>query len=92
MKIIVRAKPKSKKEFIKRLGETSFVVAVKELPEKGKANQAIIKALAKVLNVPLSSIILVSGQASKQKLFEIPLTLEELKSIPEVPVQIKLEL
>ena len=72
MRILISAKPKSKEEYIKRTGETSFKVAVKEIPEKGEANQAIIKALAQFFNIPISSVILVSGQASKKKVFEVP--------------------
>ena len=73
MRIFVRAKPKSKREYVKRIGDLRFVVAVKEAPEKGKANQAIAKALAEFFNIQLSSVILVSGQTSKQKIFEIPI-------------------
>ncbi len=72
MRILISAKPKSKEEYIKRTGETNFKVAVKEIPEKGKANQAIIKVLAKYFSIPVSSIILISGQASKKKVFEVP--------------------
>ncbi|MDO8576857.1 MAG: DUF167 domain-containing protein [Candidatus Daviesbacteria bacterium] len=90
MKIFVKAKPKSKKNFIKKTDAASFTVAVTEAPEKGKANQAIIKALAKFLNIPASSVILISGQTSRQKVFEIPLTLNDLEKIPDSPGQIKL--
>ncbi|MBI2086051.1 DUF167 domain-containing protein [Candidatus Daviesbacteria bacterium] len=79
MRIFVKARPKSKKEYIKREGEGSFIVAVKEVSEKGKANQAIIKALAEFFNIPISSIVLVSGQTFKQKVFEIPLSLRDLE-------------
>ena len=57
MKISVKAKPKSKKEFIKKTDVACFTVAVTEVPEKGKANQAIIKALAKFFGIPASSVI-----------------------------------
>ncbi len=90
MRISVRAKPKSKKEFIKKINVASFTVAVTEAPEKGKANQAIIKALAKFLDVSASSVILISGKTLNQKVFEIPLTLEDLEKIPDSSGQIKL--
>ena len=45
MILYVKAKPKSKKEFIKQIDETHFVVAVHEPPEDGKANEAIRKSL-----------------------------------------------
>ena len=72
MRILISAKPKSKQEYVKKVGEASFKVAVKEVAEKGKANQAIIKALAEFFDVPISSVILVSGQASRKKVFEVP--------------------
>lgn len=92
MRIFVKAKPKSKQEYIKRTGEISFAVAVKEPPEKGKANEVIIKVLAKFLDIPASSIIFISGETIKQKVFEIPLTLKDLEKISDSQGQIKLEL
>ncbi|PJA37619.1 hypothetical protein CO181_02780, partial [candidate division WWE3 bacterium CG_4_9_14_3_um_filter_43_9] len=46
MKIFVKAKPRAKNEKIEKIGEDCFKVSVKEPPEEGKANQAIVKALA----------------------------------------------
>lgn len=86
----MKAKPKSKKEYIKIIGETSFIIAVKEIAEKGKANEAIIKMLATFLDIPASSIVLISGQASKHKIFEVPLTLQELDKVIDKSGQIKL--
>ena len=83
MKIIVKAKPKGKKESVERLAqpvlnfrnETSdlilYKVSVKESPVNGQANQAIINALAKYFDTAKSNITLVSGATSKQKIFEI---------------------
>ena len=48
-----------------------FEVCVKELPEEGRANEAIIKVLAKYFNIAPSRIELVGGKRSKQKVFEI---------------------
>lgn len=90
MRISVKAKPRSKQEYVKKTGDSSFTVAVTEVPEKGKANQAIIKALAEFLDIKPASIVLISGQASKQKIFEIPITLEDLEKIPDSLGQMKL--
>jgi len=70
MKIFVEAKPGSKNEGIEQVDEKHFVVRVKELPIQGRANRAIIKALAKYLSIAPSRITLVSGFSSKQKVFE----------------------
>jgi len=71
MKIFVKAKPNAKEEFVKRIDETHFVVAVKEPPVKGKANQAIARALADFFDIPVSSIKLKAGFSNNQKIFEI---------------------
>jgi len=73
MKIFVKAKPKAKEEKIEKIDETHFVVSVKEPPIKGQANMAIIKALAGYFSVPASSVSIVSGFSSKQKIIEISL-------------------
>lgn len=71
MKIFVKAKPLSKKENVEKVDELNFIVAVKEPPKNGKANRAIIKALAAYFNVAASRIRLISGFSAKQKIFEI---------------------
>lgn len=82
MKIFVKAKPGSKKEAIEQISpssstlwgeksETRFVIAVKEPPRDGRANEAIAKALARHFGVPRSRVRLVSGFSSKKKVFEI---------------------
>lgn len=48
-----------------------YQVAVKEAPVSGRANEAIIKALAEYFDISASRITLISGQTSKQKVFEI---------------------
>lgn len=71
MKIFVRAKPRAKKEFIKQIDPGHFEVAVKTLPEGGRANEAIVKALAKHFGVAASRVRLASGHFAKQKVFEL---------------------
>jgi uncharacterized protein (TIGR00251 family) len=44
-------------------------VAVTAVPEKGKANKAIINVLADALHFPKSSIEIVAGETSPQKRF-----------------------
>lgn len=71
MKIFVGAKPGSKNEEVEEIDENHFVVKVKEPPRQGRANKAIIKALAEHLDIATFRIKLVSGFSSKQKVFEI---------------------
>lgn len=71
MTVFVKAKPKAKEEKIEKVDETHFVVCVKEPPIKGEANQAIARILARYFKVPFSSVSLVSGFTSKEKIFRI---------------------
>jgi len=71
MKIFVRVKTSSKKEEIKKISETNFFVAVKEPPIRGKANRAIVNALAEYFKISKSQIRLALGATGKNKIFEI---------------------
>ncbi len=109
MKIIVKAKPRARKESIERVDKQAslgldfasiestskqsmwaevsvevpaeiqgknqilpvYKVSIKEPPVDGKANEAIVRVLAEYFKVSKSSVRLVSGSTSKQKVFEI---------------------
>ncbi len=71
MKISVKAKPSAREEKIVKLSDDSFEVSVKEPPIQGRANRAILNALAKYFNAPLFKIRIVSGHTSRQKIIEI---------------------
>jgi len=71
MKISVRVKPNAKQEKIEQVNEGHFLVWVKEKPQEGKANKAVIKALSEYFEVPQSRIVLLKGQSSKEKIFKI---------------------
>ncbi|MEK7158077.1 MAG: DUF167 domain-containing protein [Patescibacteria group bacterium] len=67
----MKAKPRSKWQDVEKIDETHYIIAVKERPQDGRANLAVIRALAEHFDLAVSSIRLVSGVASKQKVFEI---------------------
>jgi uncharacterized protein YggU (UPF0235/DUF167 family) len=67
MKIRIIAKPSAKRGRIEKVDVTTYRVSVKEAPEKGEANQAILKALSEYFHVTSSQIRLLSGAASKYK-------------------------
>lgn len=71
MKISIQIKPGSKKEGIEILSETEWVVRVKEPAVEGKANAAMIEAIAEKLNLPKSKVKLLHGLKSKKKIVEI---------------------
>jgi uncharacterized protein len=72
MKIQVSAKPNKKRDYVEQTDATHYVVSVKEPAQQGKANIAIIKALADYFDISKSQILLTSGQTSKLKIFEVP--------------------
>ena len=48
-------------------GSTVLRIRVKAVPDKGKANAAVIVLLAKNLGIPKSSVTLVSGETARFK-------------------------
>jgi len=46
-------------------------VRVAAAPERGKANEAVLALLAETLSVPRSSVTLVSGSGSRDKIVEL---------------------
>ncbi len=71
MKIKVKVKARSKVERIEKVDESLYKIWVKAVPEKGKANEAVIKALSTYLGISRSSVSIVSGHTSSNKLLEI---------------------
>ncbi|MFQ5732352.1 MAG: DUF167 domain-containing protein [Planctomycetaceae bacterium] len=63
----VQAQPKAKKNAISGVHDGRLKVTVTQAPERGKANDAILKLLAKSLGLKRSQLALVSGKASRTK-------------------------
>jgi uncharacterized protein YggU (UPF0235/DUF167 family) len=70
-KISIKIHPKSKKIEVVQKDAAHYEVWVREAPEKGKANQAVIEALSGHLGVPRSRLTINSGHASRNKIIEI---------------------
>lgn len=71
MKLHIIAHVNSRKPRIEKDLLENIHVHIPEPPLQGKANRAIIKSLAKYLKIKESEILLVSGEKSKQKIFEV---------------------
>ena len=56
---------------------------VRAIPDKGKANKALEKLIAKWLRVPASSVLLASGGKSRQKSIEVHGDTSELLRLVE---------
>ncbi len=65
--IPAKIQPNSSKEKVMGEYAEKLKIAVTSPPEKGKANKAIVKTLAKWLNIKTSDIQIVSGEKSKDK-------------------------
>ena len=62
--IFVKVKSAAKEEKIEKIDKRNFRISVKEPPVEGRANQAVIKALAKYLGIATSNIKIISGLTS----------------------------
>jgi uncharacterized protein len=59
-------------------GESVLKARVTAVPEKGKANKAVIELLAKALKLPKSSISVISGDTARKKILRIDGDTEEI--------------
>jgi len=71
MKIFVKAKPNAREEKVEKIDDSNYIVSVKELPIKGRANEAIRNALAVYFKTGSSCVKIVSGFSSRNKIIEI---------------------
>ncbi len=72
MKLNITIKPNSTKgPLIEMQDDGSLVVYVREIAADGKANEALIKLLAKHYKVPKTNITILRGHASRHKVVEV---------------------
>jgi hypothetical protein len=71
VKISIIAHPNSKKPRIEKDLFETLHVYVSEPPLEGKANNAVREALAEYFNVKKNAVLIISGEKSKNKAFEI---------------------
>jgi uncharacterized protein (TIGR00251 family) len=71
MRIQVKVTPRAKRPCVETATDGSLVVKVREAAQAGRANTAVIEALAEHFGVPIRAVSIVHGQASRRKLVEI---------------------
>jgi len=71
MRVSVIAHPNAKKPRIEKDLLETLHIYVHEPPIEGKANNAVTEALAEYFHMKKGNVILVSGEKSKNKIFEI---------------------
>lgn len=73
----VKVTPKAKSERIKKEtaadGSILYKIYVTAAPENGKANEAVIKLLAKALGIAKSSLTITHGLTSRKKIIRVNL-------------------
>ena len=67
----VRAQPKASRDAIVGLHGDALKIAVTAAPQAGKANQAIVRLLAKTLGVGRAAVRIVAGHASRDKVVAV---------------------
>jgi uncharacterized protein len=71
VKVVIIAHPNAKRPRIEEDLFGTLHIYVNAPPLEGKANRAVIEALAQYYTVNKNKVILISGEKSKQKTFEI---------------------
>lgn len=71
MDVNIIAKPRSSQVFIEIMEDNSLVIHVKEPPDKGKANKAILKLISKTFGIPSSKMSILRGAKTTSKIIRI---------------------
>lgn len=71
MKISLTVKPNARHEKILTREDGSLELHVKAPPVEGRANEAVIKMLARHYRVPKSSVTLIAGAGGRRKIADI---------------------
>lgn len=71
MRLFVKATPGAKEEHVEQSDESHVAIRVKEPPYQGRANAAIVRALAKHFHVAPFQVKILRGHMSRQKIVEI---------------------
>lgn len=91
LELFVRLTPKSSRDAVEGVetasdGRKHLKARVRAVPEKGKANQALVKLIASVLGVPARDVEIVSGDTARLKTVRVsgdPESLEEsVRALP----------
>lgn len=73
MYIAVKVIPKSPETlFVEQMADETYKIRLKAAPEKGKANEELIRYLSKACQIPKESIKIISGHTDTRKLLKVP--------------------
>ncbi|MEK7493940.1 MAG: DUF167 domain-containing protein [Patescibacteria group bacterium] len=71
MKFFLQVKPKSSIARVEQKNEKELTVWVREVPEDGKANDAVVRAVAEYFAVAPSRVKILRGASGRKKVVEI---------------------
>jgi uncharacterized protein YggU (UPF0235/DUF167 family) len=72
MRLRIVVKPGAHVDSVSREPDGSLLVSVRARAQEGKANEAVVKAVAAYLHVPKTSVRIRSGLSGRTKLLEVP--------------------
>jgi hypothetical protein len=71
--LAVKVQARSKSPGVERLAEGSFRIRVLAASERGKANREVLERLGEYLDIPMSRLKIVRGEASSSKWIKVEL-------------------
>jgi uncharacterized protein YggU (UPF0235/DUF167 family) len=71
MRIYVKVVPRSSQNKVEQTAKNEYKVWVTVVPEKGKANDAVVKNLAKYFKIAKSRVIIIAGRTTRIKIIDI---------------------
>ncbi len=81
MRLSVRVIPNASKSAVVGYAEGAWKIRLAAPPVDGKANEALIRFLADILDLAPSEIDIIKGQTAKTKLVEIPMHEDDVKEL-----------
>jgi uncharacterized protein (TIGR00251 family) len=90
VRIAVQITPNAKRSEAVGVQGDALKLRLQAQPIEGKANEALVKYLAKVLSVPRSAVTITHGHTSKNKLVEVAsatLTPADVALLLRIPAQ-----
>ena len=71
MRIYLKVITRSSQQKIEKISEGDYRIWVRAIPEKGKANLEVIKALSEYFEVGKKSVLIIGGKTSSRKIVDI---------------------
>lgn len=71
MIIKVRVTPNSKVELLKKVDDTNYLLKVRERALEGRANNAVIEAIASYFKVSRNAVSIIHGAKNREKFIRI---------------------